>query len=377
MSTLPRHVTTSVDISNQLSIKTSTFPEPHGINEYRQYLKSIDSDESLDNARLVKADQGALLRYKVDIEEEGHGSLTIRLSEHTMIIGGGQTNGGSSFLITRIPGERCWITDYSNGSYCGGCPPSRIKGCFDLVIIRQSTWYALYRQKRNPMQAVIVNRKMCINVTANSEIFSRYQYHEPASWTPFDYNSTIITHHYGEPITLLTPEEICNRLSLKYDHISMVGASHIRYMFDYLMMRCFVNFPSLEDVLGKHESLRVGNIDFKSTKYAYDFPENIDQEFMQFNLTKGSLILAQYGAHDLFKGRFLETMEKGQEIFMSSIERSCRSGVKVFVLATPPFPDNDRIISRRTMRNNYALAAFNWKTLLNIRRLKVYILSIF
>ena len=353
-------------ISRRLSKSLLVSPSK---NEYRQYMRSISPGEvPLHRALLTATNRGEHFSYDVDVDTDISGMVIIRLREYGRK--GNLTRGGSSFLVSRVPGARCWLTDNANGTYTGACPPSKYVGCLPLIVRRQSVWFALYRVKMNPLDLVLVNRTVCLTKPASREDYEFYQLTEPATWTVDHYNLTRITHHYGLSVTLLDKAEICKRLALRYDHVSTMGASHTRYNFDYLLTNCF-RHTELNSLKRKHVSFAIGNIDFKLSMFASDFKQNAVEEFADFNITSSSLFLLQFGAHDLNSFPYNKPMGGHMQLFMQSVERLCRAGVKVVVLATPPFPDHNHDMSKRHMRNNYALAAFNFLLSSRISALKV------
>ena len=343
-------------------------------NEYRQYQRSISPSEvPLDRALLTSTNRSEHFSYDVDVDTDISGMVIIRLMEY--YIKGNLTKGGSSFLVSRVPGARCWLTDNEDGTYTGACPPSRYVGCLPLIVRRQSVWFALYRFKMNPFDFVLVNRTVCMTKPASREDYEFYQLTEPATWTNDNYNLTRITHHYGRPVTLLDKAEICKRLALRYDHVSTIGASHTRYNFDYLVTHCF-SYTELKMLLRKHLSFAIGNVDFKLSMFASEFEQKSVEEFAKFNITSDSLFLLQFGAHDLNRFSLHKAMAEHTQLFVQAVEHLCRAGVKVVVLATPPFPDHNHDLGKRYMRNNYALAAFNFLLSSRISALKVGIVNI-
>ena len=365
-----RYILTNLNITGTTSRRMRQFLQVSPCkNEYRQYQRSISPSEVLlSQALLIATNIGEHFRYDVDVDTDISGMVIIRLKEYYRK--GNLTKGGSSFLVSRVPGARCWLTDNEDGTYTGACPPSRYVGCLPLIVRRQSVWFALYRFKMNPLDLVLVNRTVCMTEPASREDYEFYQLTEPATWTNDNYNLTRITHHYGRPVTLLDKAEICKRLALRYDHVSTMGASHTRYNFDYLLTNCF-RYTELETLLRKHVSFAIGNVDFKLSMFASEFEQNAVEEFADFNITSDSLFLLQFGAHDLNSFPYDKPMGGHMQLFMQSVEHLCRAGVKVVVLATPPFPDHNHNMGKRHMRNNYALAAFNFLLSSRVSALKV------
>ena len=52
------------------------------------------------------------------------------------------------------------------------------------------------------------------------------------------------------------------RMATKYDHITMFGASHVRYNYDYVLAKCYGD-ESLKTLNRKHDSFAIGNTNFK------------------------------------------------------------------------------------------------------------------
>ena len=346
-----------------------------GLNELRQYRRAIGGSSvevvSPDILNRVQENGSSPFTYQVEVQPGEGGSLRIRLDE-LRSVSGNHSSGGSSFSISRVPGERCWIEDHANGSYGGGCPPSRHAGCLDITIRRQSALYALYRRPANPARLVVWNYTMCLDSQAPLDSYASFQTLEPATWTPSNHTTTRITHHYGVPVSLLNSTQICQSLPLVFDHVSMLGASHTRYNFDYLLTRCF-NSTELNSLRRKHDSFSVGSVDFKLTMFSGNFRQNLREEFQDFRITDSSLFLLQMGAHDLNSYTYASVMGVRMVHFVNEVAELCKRNVTVVVLATPPFPDHDRSMARRHMRNNQAIAAFNRKLADHIKVLQVRI----
>ena len=192
-----------------------------------------------------------------------------------------------------------------------------------------------------------------------------------ATWSEGNASTTILTHNYGHRITLLDHSDICRRLVTAFDRISMLGASHIRYNYDYILSYCYAS-KTLDMLKRKHASYTVGNINFKCIWQASEFKQCLDEELRDFNITDKSLMITQFGAHDLAFYSLQNIMGQRMMWFFDAVIRMCKTGARVVVVSTPPFPDHDHEMKRRYgIRNNQAIPAFNYLLWEKVKYLQV------
>ena len=198
---------------------------PHiGYAEYSQFLEST--------VRHSLSRMNPIIRYIIYINVDSFSELVIRIEEFDR---GDFTNGGSSFQIDRLLGQYCPVVDYFNGTYLAKCPALRGTGCLELAITRKSLDFALYTSVAYPSEVAVYKTSVCATVPPSEDNVLRSRREQVVTWTSDYAHSATLTHHYGEPVHLITDEEMCRLIAHHYDHVTMMGSSHMRYVKLYLI----------------------------------------------------------------------------------------------------------------------------------------------
>ena len=296
------------------------------------------------------------------------GGVTIILDEFE---NNNLTTGGSSFQINRLEGLHCPVEDFFNGTYRAECAAFPCTGCLELAVYRLCAKFGFYRSTLDPTFTRVHVQKVCIVNNASSTDIASYRRNSPATWTAQTFDITRLTHHYGRRVSLLVPEKICAHLMNDFDNVTMMGSSHMRYSFDYILTHCF-SYTDNEWIERKHGSYKVGNIDYKSVsmaaKLAWPYKESVSIS----QVTKKSLFMLQFGAHDLSDNPFQQTMSASIPIALRYVEALCRTGAKVLITSTPPFPDRVQNRTSRHFRNNFAISAHTYLVWKNIAKMQVF-----
>ena len=195
----------------------------------------------------------------------------------------------------------------------------------------------------------------------------------PATWSPQTFDITRLTHHYGRVVSLLVRQKICEHILKEYDHVTMMGSSHMRYSFDYILMHCFPNNDK-KWIGRKHGDLTVGNVEYKYMDLAAKLASPQKGSVSVSNLTTKSLFILQFGAHDLSDNAIQLTMNESMATAIRYVDALCRTGAKVLITSTPPFPDRFHGMASRHFRNNFAISAFNYLVWMNIVKMQVSII---
>ena len=278
---------------------------------------------------------------------------------------GKRTVGGSCFLVqTDSPTERqlCSYTDYFNGTYTIWCPAPPTT-CAVLTIQRQCVdflFYVSYDKPVHPLDQLVLRRSVCPWSTT-TRCTTHGHANSPATWVR---NETSWTVGYvrGKPVaTLLDANPICECLRRKVDRFVMVGASHMRYKFNYLITRC-LGERSMDNVERKHNSFSKDNKHYYRATYSHHFVPLWENYLQKLHLTRHSIVLFQTGAHAVAYRGISNAIGTDFDIYLKALVNIKRLadkiGFKMVVLTSPPFPDHDRS-GRRLRRNNYALAALS------------------
>ena len=358
-----RNYSFSPNILRLLNLSTREMPVSgrniSGVNAYRQFKKSLLPENILEmDANIYK--NYMKFKYESEVQCMSDGSVTFILLERYR---GNQTRGGSSFLAIQEPNRICRMIDHFDGRYTGVCDPIPLAACLKITVLLQSVRYYVYRSAVNLLKRVILEKNVCVRVNASDTFLYKYRKNRIITWSSESSDKTIMTHHYGIPIgPQMNFSVICRRLDEKYDHITMIGASHIRYQFDYFLEHCYPYSAERnhENIIRKHSSYKIGKIDYKEVKIYKNFPKHIKHQLTEFNYTKRSLIILQSGSHDINRWPLNESIHQLQE-FTKSIRILCESvNGDVVLIGTPPFPDHERNMKARNWRNNHSLAALNY-----------------
>ena len=294
--------------------------------------------------------------------------------------GNQKPSGGSSFRITSttsVTRQMCSYVDKFDGTYVVWCPLSRESECSNLSVsldffnftaytgphypLRDVKWHqAVCRQQqlqcsdkgrveetgKTLLRHTDLDDLQCETVRRNAVTWQRQKdrWRARLSW---ERNS----------VFEMNQAALCERLK-QFGRVIFVGASHMRYKSDHLVIQCF-DMP--RDVGRKHDSMAVGNVEYIRVSYAKQFT-SIAHEILKRNLTKRDLVLVQTGAYDMFKYGLQKTMTLAVPVFSRALREirdlSRKRGFRVVFVTSPSYPRNDSRKARGS-RNNFALAAFN------------------
>ena len=162
----------------------------------------------------------------------------------------------------------------------------------------------------------------------------------PATWL-LDGNSWTVGYVRGEPVqTLLDATEICECIRTRFDRILLVGASHMRYKFDYRRTQCYSDVTHFER---KHKAYSVGRVYFNNKMFGDSFSPLFEEIQLKMNLTWKSLVLFETGAHDITGRGLGNAMGHLIDAYVTAVvdakQRADKVGFKFIVLSTPPYPD--------------------------------------
>ena len=165
-----------------------------------------------------------------------------------------RTGGGSSFLAlieSHSIRYMCSFWDYFNGTYAICCPAPPIEYAV-LTIRLQYVNFEAYGETIDPFDRTVLSRTIG-NWNSDSKCQTRRHPNSPATWHREGGNWTVAPVHSAQGDAILDEKAICDCVKNKFDKFVMVGASHIRYKFDYLVSRCYGEFK-LDNLERKHGS---------------------------------------------------------------------------------------------------------------------------
>jgi len=181
-----------------------------------------------------------------------------------------------------------------------------------------------------------------------------------------------IKYQPADGCVLPAPDMGALHRSLAPAWLVMVGASHMRYMYDYLV-QTLASFNESAALDAKHGDAETGNVRYRSALYVHgghedDFGFGSAHEnatvAAQLELLlsgpqpvpEGSVVLVQFGSWDLHGVGLAEVIFQSRRHFLPRAARLARRGVSVFYLTPPAFGAfSDSAWSG--MRNDAAYAA--------------------
>ena len=287
--------------------------------------------------------------------------ISVRLYE---LYNSTMTAGGSCFRVMSesfSQREMCSYVDHFNGTYdvwCPGPPP----GCAVVTIQLQYVDFEAYSETIVPFNRTLLRREICPWNIGQQYQTPRHP-NSPATWVRDGANWTPL-----QPVQrsmIHNEKAMCDCIENTIDKLVMIGASHMRYKFDYLFATCFGE-SALKHRSRKHGSTSFGKrLHFISATNSYDFEPLWNDSLKGLNLTNRSVILFQTGSHDLGKpgqGHVLVlAMAPRLNVYVNTLfdikRRADTLGFKMVVMTSPPYPDEGYL--NRVSRNNHNLAALS------------------
>ena len=300
---------------------------------------------------------------------------TVMAVSPTMIVikelnGKTPTGGGSSFLIrtdSTTSTQICPYIDSFNGTYLVNCPLPRCT-CRNITVLLQYTNFTAYTGSHTPIWKLLWQQRVCDNITNSSNLIPTQRQRHLSSME----NKSVATWYHNEGrlvATLLDGEEfqdvsisdLCDCVK-KYRKLFLVGSSHMRFKFDYIITACY-EMPS--NVPVQHNRLVVENVSFISVTRMSEFVVLWRMTLEKESLGERDMVIVQTGAHDMALACLHDTMGVYAGKLMKDLsdlrQKSLTCGFNLLVLTTPPFPEANIELKAKGNRNNFALAAFNRK----------------
>ena len=169
------------------------------------------------------------------------------------------TGGGSSLLALSDSVRRrlCFYDDYFNGTYIIWCPPPSPGQCSNVSVEMKFLNFSAYTIGYFPLKnGLIWEKKICCNETSRKQTYHGFELPRTLipPWSKTDphapntcridwirgANGTVLNDN-GVEIPLLEDDEFCLRIR-RFRRIILIGASHIRYKFNYIALKCMHSF---------------------------------------------------------------------------------------------------------------------------------------
>ena len=274
----------------------------------------------------------------------------------------------------------CAFHDFFDGDYVVWCPRDPV-GCTNVTLQLQCVDFGAYSSTVGALHHSLWQRSVCEDKRARPRPTTRDEKlleslkrdatakNDAVSWR----RETLRSAWYPSELLALRTDRVRDRLCAcvqRFDRIVLVGASHMRFKYDFILELCS---PDGNGLPKKHSSTSSGNAVYVNCPFANNF-DSVRHLENNVSLTPRSLVILQTGAHDLvFKGLPV-TMEKQVERFVDILHdiklSSNRIGFQLILQTMPPVPDVS-LFHTNGGRNNFAIAAF--AQLLTIRARNLHI----
>ena len=261
------------------------------------------------------------------------------------------------------------MNDNFDGSYRGYCPAITGTGCLPLSIQRQSIKYAVYRRRTMTLDlydSVVYKSFVCVQEPPTETQLFTDRRRAVVTWSSRDQLTARITHHYGQPVRLMSGDDICRRLTSKYEYVTAMGGARTGLHYQYLVGECFDSRTATLRLRPNYFEL--SNVGFINATHAKDYARLLDEWAVHVNKSKRVLFVMEAADDDRRAHDLTFIMETLVPRFFKQVESLLNRGVATFVLviATPPSEGN-----ASSARNNYVISAFNYLLHRGVERLKV------
>ena len=281
----------------------------------------------------------------------------------------------------------CSFRDSFDGDYVIWCRRPAA-GCTDVMVQVQCVDFGAYSSVHGALHRTIWRKTICSD---KSRTLSEWSTRSARLLATLEREATVknavrwrrqTLHDAWSPSELLElhtdslKEQLC-RCVKRFDQVLLVGASHMRFKFDFIADLC------LSAQLGLyHASCHIDNVGYERISLINDL-ESIRDAVLRYNnasLTRDSLVIIQSGAHDLvFRGlpsTMQTTVDRFVDILRELKEMSDRVGFRLILQMTPPSPDVV-LYPTKGGRNNFAIAAFVQLLTLRLKKLNIDIFDEF
>ena len=352
-----------------------------GRTELEQYRQFVKQDSRIDRRKTIS---GYAYRVKLLGDRPTTEGLFVRIEEryHNRY-----TKGGSTFVITSDSYGLllCPYRDMFNGTYIAWCPPIVLGQRRAITVVLQFVdfsafiiarvqsmkyviWYHDIRLDRRPKTPEPLNMPEITAVLKNymnkKDVVEWYEENE--SW--------VVQLSSGQRIIAPETDKMC-RCVKRMKRVVLIGASHIRYVFDYVAEQCYHRqTPGFSS--SSHAAIE--NLVYLHSSFNTEFDTLTRKEIFGIKLRKDDLIFTQWGIHSLVR-RGLKSMldTEIKEHVKTLVALRKGAGVPAYnfvVVIQPPFPYHKRGFGYNGNRNSacVAVATRQFKSLLAAHNFSVF-----
>ena len=276
------------------------------------------------------------------------------------------TSGGSSLTVysEHLSRELCKYRDMFNGTYIVWCPPMALGGRRDITMKLQFVNFNAFAKARVTLNRHLWHHQIKLKTETPLEPINRPDL-TTALGERMDKKKSVIWYQRkerwfvknadGEHFFSLGTERMCACVR-KMNRLIMVGASHMRHKFHYIVETCYNpggKFPSL-----KHYK----NMIYITMHYMEDSLETLMSVVeAQTTGSDTDMIFVQAGSWNLAFHGLKGMMDGSIRTYVDSLLAvRAKMGIprRNFVVVTePPFPMHESVTHASGNRNNYCIAA--------------------
>ena len=286
---------------------------------------------------------------------------------------GRPTNGGSGFRIvsSHVSADLCPYRDVFNGTYLVWCPPMVFGQRRDITVTLEYVNFAAYIKGRPTSFS-----KLVWHTQVRLDMANRYQFGKSQPLTQPAIAATLVNYTdfdslvswykenerwavrlaSGKHFFSLDIRGMCECVR-RMGRLVMVGASHMRYKYSYVVQQCYNQTAIGIDA----KDGAVANIQFKRIHFVKDFGALLDTYAGHDSFGPTDVLLVQTGTFDIARIGMRSLINKSIDRYIKTlidIRNKTRIIASNFVVVTPPpFPFHQTGVLEKGDRNCFCLAA--------------------
>ena len=334
-------------------------------------LKQCDRASSLFDGKVANKPIYSEFKYRVSVlSVDAETGILLRVRETR---NSNPTGGGSSLLALSDAAIRRRLCFYDDYFYVIWCPPPDHGQCSKVSVEMKFVNFSAYTIGYFPLQeGCIWEREICWNETLRTPAYVEFLSTVVPPWMNIDpeaphtchidwirgVNGAVINDQ-GVEIPLLEDDEFCLRIR-RFRRIIMIGASHMRYKFNYIALKCAHTFGPEER---KHGSANVKGTRYIEISYMSGIADLWTKHLEKINLTKRDAVIIQHGSHDFYSNSTRYVLSTSLPKYVDNLKtikrHSVRLGFRLLAVTSPPLADlaNPKTRKKIDNRNSFTLAA--------------------
>ena len=287
---------------------------------------------------------------------------------------GRPTNGGSGFrtVSSHVSADLCPYRDVFNGTYLVWCPPMVFGERRDITVTLEYVNFAAYISGR----PTSLNR-LVWHTLVRLDMWNLHKLPKPQSLTQPAIAATLVNYTdfaslvswykenerwavrlaSGKHFFSVDIRDMCECVR-RMGRLVMVGASHMRYKYSYVVQQCYnqtgVGLDAKDDAFA--------NIHYQRIHFVRDFRAFLDTDVGRESFGPTDVLLVQTGAFDIARNGLRSLIKKSIDRYietLTDIRNKTRILASNFVVVTqPPFPFHQTGIQEDGDRNCFCIAAY-------------------